>query len=253
MNLNIEKIMMPEKIAEERMVAFGHDLTSGDQLAIIIDEIRSRQNRIKYDILMIGGLLCEAKQIVGHGNFQKSVESHFDFSYSTAHNLMSVYIYCGGYPEAVETLKSTFLYEISKDSFSEDLRKYILENAKSLKKLDNKKVAEVSKRLTTKKIDIESEEVHSLVQYSHDNIYYGQYKSNLKECFEKVEKAKTSIEDLKKNMKWPELTGSSKTYLTSSEKKELKALISEIINAANDLMPLGTEIVKSLEPEFKVD
>lgn len=235
--------LTPEAINVVRLKEFKDAPDNENQLPLLVDEIKSRQHRIKNDLRVIGGLLVESKELVGHGEFEKFVEDNFDFSISTARNLMNVFIQCGAYPEIFDQINSTVLYQISAPNFPDELRKFMLNNTKLLDNINNKKVADIGKRFAKGEIDIESNEVQSLLKYSRKNDAIKFYQNEVENLIKSISEHHKLLGKFIDNIDWPIHPDKNKTILTKKQKKMIDKLASEIGAMGMILFPdAGTDI-----------
>lgn len=98
-------------------------------LASLGKEINIRVGCMVDQIYEIGRLLTDAKSLLSHGDYLPWVDSLGLFSRRAANNYVAVYRVCVGAPELLKLFKPTLLYHICKESFPEDLRKFLLEKA----------------------------------------------------------------------------------------------------------------------------
>lgn len=130
-----------------------------ERLGFIVDEINTRMGIGKKEIYLVGELLVEAKEIVGHGNFQEWIGHTFDFSYETAVNFMNVFKVCLGNPAIVETMKASVLYQIAAPGFPADLREHIFETGRPLENFSSRDLRELLEKYKAGELDEESDGV----------------------------------------------------------------------------------------------
>jgi len=225
----------PEAISLKRKEHFKDDYSNSQQLGMITEEIKARLIRTKNDLYHIGKLLTEAKQIVGHGEFQNWVQKNFDFRYSTANNMMNVYACCAGNPDVVSKIKTSILYKVSSKSFPEELRKFILDNADILEDIDNETIVDISQKFASGKANLESKDIKALLKYTRENDEEKFLDAEAKKCIEILKKTYELLQRTAENFKWPVLNGNKirteRVYIKdiiAKMNKEIKNLASEV-------------------------
>jgi len=115
------------------------------KLMKIQNEIEVRMYNIKRDTFEIGRLLSKGKKIVGHGNFQKWIETAFgnELPYSTAYMYMMIYKGFKDHEKAVGHLPLDFLYTMSQAKNPKEIKKLIAEKAEDITKETADEIKEV--------------------------------------------------------------------------------------------------------------
>jgi hypothetical protein len=177
------------------------------RIKYIVEEIKYRVKICKKEMFEIGGLLTEAKQIVGHGKFKQFIEDNFDFSYETANNFMNVYKTCLASPQIVTSLKASVLYQIAAPGFPADLRQYIFEHVDDvytwkdtpvkLEEITNQDIKELLKKYKAGEIDNESEEIKKIFEENKKISQFGFVIDQLELCLRSLEKYKDNISTAK--------------------------------------------------------
>jgi hypothetical protein len=156
-----------KRLRDEREKTFDPDFVIGDRreeyLASVGEELQVRGRAVKYHIYEIGRLLCDAKRLLPHGEFQPWVEEHFEHSYRTAKNCMHVYEVCMGQPEVLEYFSATCLEIICAPNFPADLRTALFENVKGPVAVNKKRLVQVGIKFRNGEIGIESPAVQELL------------------------------------------------------------------------------------------
>ena len=229
--------------------------------AEIVDIKNQTKKMLIYNSIEIGRRLCEAKELVEHGEWGKWLEEKVDYSKSTANNLMKVFKEYGSdqltlldnnvksqafgslsYTQAVELLKipeeerEQFVEENHvEDMSTRELKKAIaeLEQAKKdkeeLKKTSQNAINEnLSLKQKMKKIEKESNDVFSKLEESQKQVLEArketeEYKNKVKELESRPVEVVTGVDESKVK------------ELKEEHKKEIQELNSKIAEAQNKL------------------
>lgn len=118
------------------------DVKEKVKLMKIQKEIEDRMINVKRDTFHIGRLLCKGREIVGHGYFQKWVETAFgnELPYSTANLYMNVYRAFKDHESKIGKLSLSFLYKMSQARNPKEVKKMIGEKADELSKDDTDEI-----------------------------------------------------------------------------------------------------------------
>lgn len=166
---------------------------SADLIAQEINGIKEQTRSIViYNSIEIGRRLCEAKEIVEHGEWSKWLEEKVDYSKSTANNLMKIFKEYGA--EQISLLGSNVKDEIySKLNYSqavellgvpeEEREKFIKEN--NIEEMSTRKLKEEIKALKDK-----GKELENKLSEATDS------KNNLEKQYKSAEEEKRNLNDV---------------------------------------------------------
>lgn len=167
----------------------------------LVSEINTHVRILKREPFIIGMLLCEVKQLVGHGSFKKYIAATFDFSYETANNFMNVYYRCLGCPEIVDMLKVSTLYKICDRNFPEKLRQAVFEEVKASKlEITDSGVNSLIDRYKNGTIDIDNPKLEKLFPLVNLTDKLAVYLRHLNSCYNEVNKWSGIFEKLNKTL-----------------------------------------------------
>jgi len=159
---------------------FKTEIVREDYLHSIKEELKLRSQGFKYQIYEMGKLLCEAKIILPHGQFQLWLDKNFEFGYRTAHNLMKVFQACMGHPEVVKYFNPSCLYIMSKPSFPDDLRDALFDGAKGPVDIKEKDLVKIAIKYKNGEITTSDQEVQNILKKQRDISLWEKYKIELK-------------------------------------------------------------------------
>jgi hypothetical protein len=236
--MTIDTMEVNQKAGEIRTVRETTFLPDDpNRIGLIIEEIYRRASNIKREMLEIGRLLTEAKEIVGHGNFKKWIEEIFDFSYQTANNLMNVYRYCGGRPEIITTVKASVLYQISAPKFPKDLREHLFEHSQSLEDIGNERMRKICEQYKKKEIGLDSPEVKELFRDLEKEVELSRYEKALEDWFASFRAFLDRLQAFAKTgvAECPAING--KVRLTQERADELELLFKGVERIIGGLKP----------------
>ena len=148
----------------------------------IKQEITHRSKVLQHQIFEIGRLLCDAKKILPHGEFDAWVSKATQFSKSSALNFMHVYQTCMGYPEVVSFFQPSDLYTIAAPQFPPEFREKLFVKALAERRLNDigrKQLLEIVERWKQGEVNIDSPEVQELLQIEKDRDYFHFYYEEL--------------------------------------------------------------------------
>lgn len=243
--------MNPEAIRRKRMALFKDDPKSDKQLPLIADEIRARGGVIKREMYEKGRALTEAKAMQTHGGFKRWIGQEFDFSYPTANNFMNVYKTCLGRRQVAETIAASILYQIASPGFPKDLREFIYTNADGLKKIKNKVIRDISRRVKKGHLPLNSPEVKGLVELRQKSKQSRAYVAELDEVFGKLEHIGKTIAKQSSAITWPIFPGKDQTELTGEQAQRVNDLIKDIKGQVENLRPEFKQ-VKRIHPRLMI-
>jgi hypothetical protein len=143
-------------------------LSKEEHLESLGEEVRLRGQHYKYHAFEIGRALCEAKQLLAHGEFQAWVAEYFAQSYRTAASCIRVFKVCMGQPELVEYFDSSCLYIICRTSFPSDLREALFANAKGKVQINRKRLVAVAMKYRNGEIGLDHPAVQQLLRRQKD-------------------------------------------------------------------------------------
>src|SRR6056297_1213565 len=223
------------------------DLESGwktdprqSRLDLLANEIRVRTRITEYEILNIGKLLSEAKQLL-NGNFQDWIDGNFDFGYESALKFMRVYQYCWKHKEIIDKADSTVLCKISEPTFPGQLREFLFEQG-NLEKLSDNDVQDLLDMYEKDGLDSVKE---SFQLYHQGCRIYRQVEHNLNQlgnAVKALENIKENVEDMEQDYKacW-EAERADEINLTINEAlddcaKQLKQYLADNRNKFNKLL-----------------
>ncbi|SLM30881.1 hypothetical protein MTBBW1_2500030 [Desulfamplus magnetovallimortis] len=159
-----------------------------DELKKIETEIRSRVTKTKTNAYEIGKYLVKGKELLSHGEFKPWIKNNFDFSYSTANNFMNLYLTCSGNSEIVDKLKTSVLFKLSNKKFPDILRRFLLNNAKNLKTIDQKTINTIATQCEKGEINLKSPQIQKLLvnadKKENDDVFVVTLKKFRKSCEE---------------------------------------------------------------------
>lgn len=246
--------------------------------AEIIDIKNQTKKMLIYNSIEIGRRLCEAKELVPHGEWGNWLGEKVDYSKSTANNLMKVFKEYGAdqmtlldnnvksqafgnlsYTQAVELLKipeedrEQFIEENNVEEMStRELKKAIaeLEQVKKAKEESDKtaqKALDDSLKLRNKlkKLEKESSEIYDELNAKRDEVLEArketeELKSKVKELEEKPVEVVTGVDDEKVK------------ELEEQHKKEIDKLTKQIEESQNKLHELESKeplVIKEFDEE----
>ena len=168
-------------------------IRNADIIAAEINGIKEQTRSIViYNSIEIGRKLCEAKEIVDHGEWSKWLEEKVSYSKSTANNLMKIFKEYGS--EQMSLVGSNIKDEIyNKLNYSqavellgipeEERKKFVEEN--NLEEMSTRKLKEEIKALKDKGRELE-EELNKVTDS----------KNNLEEQYKTSEKEKQNLSDV---------------------------------------------------------
>jgi hypothetical protein len=136
------KVVPFERTPALRLATLSKD--ANEKLLSIVVDIETRLVNIKRDLFEIGKLLSNAKQILPHGMFQPWIEKTFarDLPYSTAYAYMMIFEHFQNSPQTVQLLPISFLMCMTRETFPQQIKEIIEENAQHLKSEDVKAIKE---------------------------------------------------------------------------------------------------------------
>jgi hypothetical protein len=106
--------------------------------------IRTLGKRLTADIIEIGRLLTESKEILGHGNFLPWIECEFGWADRTAERFMQVYRLSGKIDKLSNLeVPITGLYLLAAPSTPEEARKEMIERTESGETISNDQLKEI--------------------------------------------------------------------------------------------------------------
>jgi Protein of unknown function (DUF3102) len=171
------------RLRAEREESFNGDFLTddkrGEYLDLIKEELKVRSQGFKYQIYEMGKLLCEAKKILPHGQFQPWLDNNFEFGYRTAYNFMKVYRACIGHPEVVKYFNPSCLYVLSKPNFPKDLRDALFDGAKGPVDIKEKDLVQIAMKYRNGQIKTTDKEVQDLLKKQRDISLWEKYKIEL--------------------------------------------------------------------------
>ena len=167
----------------EREKSLNGDYLTNDKrqeyLDSIKEELKLRSQSFKYHIYEMGKLLCSAKKILPHGQFQPWLDKNFEFGYRTAYNFMKVYRSCMGHPEVVKYFNPSCLYVLTRPDFPKDLRQALFEGAKGPVDIKEKDLIKLALEYRNGKIKTTDQEVQKMLQKQKDISLWEKYKIEL--------------------------------------------------------------------------
>jgi hypothetical protein len=202
MNFHLQELLDQE-------AQYQNDPTNPDQLRSLLKQIKFRIGRVKTDSFHIGRLLDKVKEIVGHGEFKKSIEEYCGISYSLANKLMNVYYACRPNPQWAQTLKISVVYELCAPGTPEDLRKLLFEEGDN-DKLTDKKVRKVKKLWKAGLINEKSPEIKALCRLYTDEDEYEKFKKETNDYLNQLGLLRNSVCSAAENLKPPTFQGRDK-------------------------------------------
>lgn len=138
--------------------------TRDERLSQIADELGRWARVQRLSTLEIGGLYCEAKKLLPHGEFWPWAEKAGQYGKSAVHNYMRVYRCCCGRPELVERIKPTMLQLICQPCFPADLWQEIYDRRGVREGTTVAKLMEVSKEIRAMRLTVSDEKVQRLLR-----------------------------------------------------------------------------------------
>lgn len=172
-------------------------IRNADVIAAEINGIKEQTRSIViYNSIEIGRRLCEAKELVEHGEWSKWLEEKVDYSKSTANNLMKIFKEYGS--EQISLVGSNIKDEIySKLNYSqavellgipeEERRKFVKDN--NIEEMSTRKLKEEIKALKDKGRELE-EELNKVTDS----------KNNLEKQYKSSEEEKKNLSDVILNL-----------------------------------------------------
>lgn len=154
-------------------------LTREEYLDSIKDELQARSQGFKFQIYEMGKLLCEAKKILPHGQFQPWINDNFEFCYRTAANFMKVYRACIGHPEVVKYFNSSCVYIICRTDFPPDLRQALFNGVKGHVDIKEKDIVKLALNYKNGKIKTTDKVVQDILKKQRDSSLWETYRIEL--------------------------------------------------------------------------
>ena len=179
----LQHLFEAKKLKDEREKSlhsnFLKEINKEEHLDSITEELQARSKGFKYQIFEMGKLLCEAKKILSHGQFQPWLDNNFEFCYRTAFNFMKVYQVCMGHPEVVKYFNPSCLYVITKPSFPKDLRAALFNGAKGPVDIKEKDLVQIAIKYKNGQIKTKDQEVQNLLKKQRDISLWETYRIEL--------------------------------------------------------------------------
>ena len=179
----LQHLFEAKKLKDEREKSlhsnFLKEINKEEHLDSITEELKARSQGFKFQIYEMGKLLCEARKILPHGQFQPWLDDSFEFCYRTAANFMKVYQVCMGHPEVVKYFNPSCLYVITKPSFPKDLREALFNGAKGPVDIKEKDLVQIAIKYRNGQIKTEDQEVQNLLKKQRDISLWEKYKIEL--------------------------------------------------------------------------
>lgn len=231
--LSANKIMVVKKLLKKNTT---DTVATDDKLPLIVNKIRKITSSVKLEIYQIGKLLVEAKDIIKHGDFQKWIEDHFEFSHQAAVNFMNVYRCCLGRPDVVKTIKTSLLYQITAPGFPKDLREHIFKKKNQLNNIKNKKMHDIYLRFKNKELDLESPEVQQLFKKNKNKIVNKTYNKKVAIQIGKIKKLRDTVLSKTAKFQWPVHPETNEVEVEDDQLEQAGKLIGEIVTSVNNLI-----------------
>ena len=179
----LQHLFEAKKLKDEREKSlhsnFLKEINKEEHLDSITEELKARSQGFKFQIYEMGKLLCEARKILPHGQFQPWLDDNFEFCYRTAANFMKVYQVCMGHPEVVKYFNPSCLYVITKPSFPKDLRAALFNGAKGPVDIKEKDLVQIAIKYKNGQIKTKDQEVQNLLKKQRDISLWEKYKIEL--------------------------------------------------------------------------